>query len=128
MEYEKKDPYNVGGTTTDQQAKIKTIRAFFGISVAAFDFARAVASSTDKAQAPSKMESLCRKALIEANKENPDLEFLDAVLFDMKKLPEAETIKPNFKSGGVMRKSAQSAESSATEEYIVPCNLVVPKA
>lgn len=89
----------------EQQSKIKAMRAFFGISVASFDFARAVASFTDKAQAPSKMESLHRKALVEASKENPDLEFLESIIFDMQKLAEANTVKPNFKSGGVMHKT-----------------------
>jgi hypothetical protein len=79
---------------------IKRLRVFFRISNAAFDFMDATAEAiTARSPVPSKMRELHRLALIEIEKENPDLKAIDNLLAQMEHTAAAP--KPNFPKGGI---------------------------
>lgn len=83
---------------------IETLRKFFRISNAAFDFAELIAKELCSKYTPSVIEKLHRKALIEIEKQDPDMTIIDALLAEME---EAATPKPHeFERGGVAAPNA----------------------
>ena len=82
--------------------KIKTLRMFFRVSNAAFEFQNSIQMAISGHIAPSKMHQLHKLALVEIEKENPDLSIIDNLLEEMEKLAESNSQpKPNFPKGGV---------------------------
>ena len=82
---------------------------FFGVSTAAFEFAKKINEALGRAKEPTEMELLHIKANIEANKENPDMEVLDGILLEMENLAAKNIIKAKFESGGFYK--PQSGEN-----------------
>lgn len=81
--------------------KIKTLRAFFRISNAAFEFKNAIQLALSGHIVPSKMHQLHKLALVEIEKENPDLSLIEKLLAEMENTAEQMKQKPNFPKGGV---------------------------
>jgi hypothetical protein len=79
--------------------KIKILRTFFRISNAAFEFQNSIQLAIGGHITPNKMQQLHKIALVEIEKENPDLSLIDNLLAEMEKT--AEVNKPNFPKGGV---------------------------
>jgi len=81
---------------------IKLLRIYFRASNAAYRFADAIRSLNEKVIFPNKMQSLHKIALIEIEKENPDMNVIDALLLQMKELAKKNSEpKPNFEKGGI---------------------------
>lgn len=74
--------------------KIETLKVFFTISVGTFDLMATIQKAFGKNCLPTAMEMLHRIALIEINKENPNLELIDSYLQEMELLAE-ENAKNN---------------------------------
>jgi len=82
--------------------KIKTLRMFFRVSNAAFEFQNSIQLAISGHITPSKMHQLHKLALVEIEKENPDLSIIVNLLEEMEKLAELNSQpKPNFPKGGV---------------------------
>lgn len=86
---------------------IEQLRVFFRASNAMFDFKSKINEAFGVADIGSEMQELHRVALIEVEKENPDMVVLDALLDKMEKLAErqavakAEKLRPQkFPPGG----------------------------
>ncbi len=86
--------------TTEE--KISELRAFFKVSNAAFDFIAVTQLAFNRVTILNKMHQLHKIALVEIEKENPDLAIIDNLLDEMEKLAEENNqSKPNFPNGGV---------------------------
>jgi hypothetical protein len=105
-------------------ALIKKLRTFFIISNAAFELYNSIQLSFSGHIAPSKMHQLHKMALVEIEKENPDLSLIDKLLSKMESTADkllsetestAEKMKPesNFPKGGVKIAANGSAMSSS---------------
>ena len=82
--------------------KIKTLRIFFRISNAGFNFINAIQLAFPNHIYPHKMQQLHKIALEEIEKENPDLSKMDYLLAEMQSLAELNNHpKPKFPKGGV---------------------------
>jgi len=85
---------------------INQLRIFFRMSNAAFDFSTKVNEATGGSGAGSEMQELHMVALIEVEKEEPDMVVLNNLLAQMEKLAErqaiakAEELRRKFKPGG----------------------------
>lgn len=80
--------------------KIKALRTFFSVSNAAFEFQNSIQLAFSDHIAPSKMHELHKLALIEIEKETPDLSLIDKLLADMESTSEQMKPKTNFPKGG----------------------------
>lgn len=67
---------------------ITQLRIFFRTSNASFDFVRAVMSAFGHPSPPSYIESLHRLALVEIEKESPDMALIDQLLAQMESAAE----------------------------------------
>jgi hypothetical protein len=82
--------------------KINHLRTFFRVSNIAFDCVMAMGAAFGCKSIVSPMHQLHKLALIEIEKENPDLSIIDNLLEEMEKLAESNSQpKPNFPKGGV---------------------------
>ena len=82
--------------------KIKTLRTFFRVSNAVFDFTSAIQSAFNGIVSSNKMHQLHKIALNEIEKENPDLSLIDNLLAEMEKTAELNgQPKPKIPKGGV---------------------------
>lgn len=81
--------------------KIKTLRTFFRVSNAAFEFQNSIQLATLGYIPLNKMQQLHKLALVEIEKENPDLSLIDKLLAEMESTAEQMKPKPNFPKGGV---------------------------
>ncbi len=82
--------------------KINHLRTFFRVSNIAFDCVMAMRVAFGGKSIVSPMHQLHKLALIEIEKENPDLSIIDNLLEEMEKLAESNSQpKPNFPKGGV---------------------------
>lgn len=81
--------------------KIKTLRTFFRVSNAAFEFQNSIQLAFSGHIVPSKMRQLHKLALVEIEKENPDLSLIDKLLVEMESTAEQMKLKPNFPKGSV---------------------------
>lgn len=64
--------------------RLETLRKFFRISTAVFDFQRTIMTAIGQHPSlPTYMETLHRQALVEAEKENPNMELIDKLLEQM---------------------------------------------
>jgi len=68
--------------------KIEVLRTFFRISNAAFDFQNSIQLAIGGHITPNKMQQLHKLALVEVEKENPDLSLIDSFLLEMERLAE----------------------------------------
>jgi hypothetical protein len=84
-------------TTEDNEyfKKIETLRSFFKISNAAFNFAEIV-----YAIGPNKMQELHKMAMTELAKDKPDLFIIDDLLLQMEEQANKNKHKLNFPKGG----------------------------
>jgi len=81
---------------------VEKLRTFFKITNAAFDFMQAIQSATNTPIFANKMHQLHKLALIEIEKDAPNLAFIDALLAEMEGLAEINnTLKPRFPSGEI---------------------------
>jgi hypothetical protein len=63
---------------------IESLRRFFRVSNIAFDFQRSILTAIGQyPPLPTYMETLHRQALIEIEKDNPNMEFIDSLLAQM---------------------------------------------
>ena len=90
----------MGNTTPEKQKKIKVLRQFFTISVAAFEMQYTISKAFGYLGTKSYMHLLHLNAQEEINKENPSLEKMNKFLAMM----EEEVVKnskqnPNFPKG-----------------------------
>ena len=67
---------------------INTLRKFFEISTAAFEFQERIVSILGMFNSRSHMHLLHIAALKELNKDNPDLGLIDALLAEMERIAE----------------------------------------
>ena len=81
--------------------KIKTLQTFFRISNAVFEFQNSIQLVIGGHITPNKMQQLHKIALVEIEKENPDLSLIDNLLAEMEITAEANKTNPNFPKGGV---------------------------
>lgn len=81
--------------------KIKTLRTFFRVSNAAFEFQNSIQLAFSGHIVPTKMQQLHKMALVEIEKENPDLSLIEKLLADMENTAEQMKQKPNSPKGGV---------------------------
>lgn len=81
--------------------KIKTLRTFFRISNATFEFQNSIQLVLLGYIVPNKMQQLLKLALVEIEKENPDLSLIDKLLAEIKITAEKRETSPNFQEGGV---------------------------
>jgi len=78
--------------------KIETLRMFFRVSNAGFEFANAITGN----KTPNNMQQLHKLALEEIEKENPDMAIIDKLLAEMQETAEVNSQpKPNFPKGGI---------------------------
>lgn len=75
------------------QKKITELKTFFTLSNAAFDFTATVHSAFGRKLPVMPMHQLHRLALIELEKEKPNIEYIDTLLFQMEQLAEANASK-----------------------------------
>jgi len=69
--------------------KVNTLRKFFNVSTAAFEFARVVSDNfAQKQSAITIMNALHISAKHELDKDNPDLQVIDSLLRRMEELAE----------------------------------------
>lgn len=68
--------------------KIKTLRIFFRISNAAFEFQNSIQLAISGYVSQSKKHQLYKLALVEIEKENPDLSLIDKLLVEMESTAE----------------------------------------
>jgi hypothetical protein len=81
--------------------KIKTLRTFFRVSNAAFEFQNSILAFSGHI-VPTKMQQLHKMALEEIEKECPDLSKIDNLLAEMENLAELNSQpKPKFPKGGI---------------------------
>ena len=80
---------------------IKTLRTIFRISNAAFEFQNSIQLAILGHIVPNKMQQLHKLALVEIEKENPDLSLIDKLLAEMKSTAEKREQSPKFPEGGV---------------------------
>jgi hypothetical protein len=71
-----------------ENQQIQTLKRFFKISTAAFDFKNTIITAFGKTPHPTTMELLHRIALKELERDNPNPEVLDELLFQMQLLAE----------------------------------------
>ena len=81
--------------------KIKTLRTFFRISNAAFEFHNSIQLALSGYIVPNKMQQLHKLALVEIEKKNPDLSLIDKLLAEMEITAEKRETSQNFQEGGV---------------------------
>lgn len=81
--------------------KIKTLRTFFRVSNAAFEFQNSMQLALLGYISLNKMHQLHKLALVEIEKETPDLSLIDKLLAEMEITAEQMKPKPNFSKGGV---------------------------
>lgn len=82
--------------------KIKTLRTFFRVSNAVFEFQNSIQLAFSGHIVPTKMQQLHKMALIEIEKEKPDLSIIDNLFDEMQKLAESNSQpKPNSPKGSV---------------------------
>jgi hypothetical protein len=81
--------------------KIKTLRTFFRVSNAVFEFQNSIQLAFSGRIVLSKMQQLHKIALVEIEKETPDLSLIDNLLAEMESTAEQMKPKPNFPKGGV---------------------------
>jgi hypothetical protein len=81
--------------------EIKTLRTFFRVSNAAFEFQNSIQLAVSGHITPSKMHQLHKLALVEIEKENPDLSLIDKLLIEMESTAKQMKPKQNFPKGGV---------------------------
>lgn len=82
--------------------EISQLRTFFRVSNAAFEFQNSIQLSFSGHIVPNKMHQLHKLALVEIEKENPDLSKIDGLLAEMEGLAELNNLlKPNFPKGCV---------------------------
>lgn len=76
------------------ETKLQQLRAFFKISNAAFEFSHTVRNAFGMKPLPaSSMHQLHRIALIELEKEEPNLQYVDMLLAQMEQLAEKNAAK-----------------------------------
>ena len=81
--------------------RIEQLLTFFKITNAAFDFMNSFQLAINKPVEPNKMHQLHKLALMEIEKESPDLLFMEVLLAEMESLAEINnTLTPKFPSGG----------------------------
>lgn len=68
--------------------QIQTLKRFFKISNAAFEFKNTLLAALGHHPHPTAMEHLHRMALLELEKEEPNAAFLDGLLFQMEQIAE----------------------------------------
>ena len=81
--------------------KIKTLRTFFRVSNAAFEFQNSIQLAIGGHVTPNKMQQLHKIALVEIEKENPDLSLIDNLLAEMETTAEVNKPKTKLPKGGV---------------------------
>lgn len=81
--------------------KIKALRTFFRVSNAAFEFQNSIQFAFSGHIVPTKMQQLHKMALVEIEKETPDLSLIDNLLAEMENTAEQMNSKPNFPKGSV---------------------------
>lgn len=81
--------------------KIKTLRTFFRVSNAVFEFQNSIQLAFSGHIVPSKMHQLHKLAIVEIEKENPDLSLIDKLLDEMEITAEQMKQKTRFLKGGV---------------------------
>ena len=85
---------------------IETLRKFFRVSNAAFDFAELVSSNFGAGYIPHPMHDLHRSALIEIEKDNPDMTIIELLLAKMELAAESKPEPKHFERGGVFIRNA----------------------
>ena len=75
--------------------KIQTLRTFFQISTAAFEFAGkvAMAASNGRLMPENPMHVLHRIALLELEKETPNMQYVDSLLSEMEEFATQNAVK-----------------------------------
>lgn len=68
--------------------QIQTLKRFFKISNAAFEFKNTMLAALGHVPHPTAMEQLHRMALQELERDEPNTAFLDGLLFQMEQLAE----------------------------------------
>ena len=81
--------------------KIKTLRTFFRVSNAVFEFQNSIQLAFSGHIVPNKVHQLHKLALVEIEKENPGLSLIDKLLAEMESTAEQMNPKPKFPKGGV---------------------------
>ena len=81
--------------------KIKTLRTFFRVSNAAFEFQNSIQLAFSGHIVPSKMQQLYKLALVEIEKETPNLSLIDKLLAEMEITAEQMKPKPKLPKGGL---------------------------
>ena len=81
--------------------KIKTLRTFFRISNATFEFLNSIQLALSGHIVPNRMQQLHELALFEIEKENPDLSLINKLMAEMEITAEKRERSPNFQEGGV---------------------------
>ena len=81
---------------------VEKLRTFFKITNAAFDFMQAIQAATNTPFNLNIMHQLHKLALIEIEKEKPNLSLIDALLAEMESLAEKNSgVTPDFPKGGI---------------------------
>ena len=80
---------------------IKTLRTFFRVSNAAFEFQNSIQLALLGYIVPNKMHQLHKLALVEIERETPDLSLIDKLLAEMESTAKQIKQKQKFPNGGV---------------------------
>ena len=84
----------------EKKQKIKILRQFFSISVAAFEMQYTISQALGNVGTKSYMHSLHINAKEEIDKENPNLEIVDKYLAMMEDEADKNNLPPKFEKGG----------------------------
>lgn len=81
--------------------KIKALKTFFRVSTAAFEFQNSIQLAFSGHIVANEMQQLHKMALVEIEKENPNLLIIDSLLAEMEDVANKINPKPNYPKGGI---------------------------